>query len=82
LGSLKNERDLSALRWTVDEPDDYELVTKLYQALYPVNPEFGFQYLIEYVDAHPELMTYNTGHSRNEGLEKSLLRDENSLERK
>ena len=82
LGMLKKERNLSALRWTVDEPDDYELITKFYEALYPVNPEFGFEDLVRHVDANPELMTYNTGHRRNEGLEKSLAQDGNSLEKK
>ncbi|HEY8617244.1 glycosyltransferase family protein [Phenylobacterium sp.] len=39
-GALTQDRDESELRWTVDTPDDYAFVAKVYDALYPANPAF------------------------------------------
>src|SRR5260370_701052 len=38
VGSYCGERDLSHMRWTVDEPEDLEFVRGVYEALYPSNP--------------------------------------------
>lgn len=35
--------DLSHHRWTVDTPEDFELVSKIFSALYPDNPQFNMQ---------------------------------------
>lgn len=37
---LLQTRDESRLRWTVDTPDDFEFVSRVYAALYPANPAF------------------------------------------
>lgn len=37
---LVQPRDDSALRWTVDTPDDFAFVERVYEALYPANPAF------------------------------------------
>ena len=37
----KQAVDLSALRWTVDRPEDFDFVRAVYEALYPANPDFG-----------------------------------------
>lgn len=39
-GELVQARDESALRWTVDTPEDYAFVEKVYAALYPTKPDF------------------------------------------
>ncbi len=39
-GELVQDRDESALRWTVDTPEDYAFVAKVYGALYPTKPDF------------------------------------------
>lgn len=75
IGDFKNNVDLSYLRWTVDEPADFELVNRIYEALYPVNPAFATQDILDYLELHPELKTLNVGHQRNEGLLKSLQKD-------
>lgn len=72
---VKGEPDLSALRWTVDEPADFELVTRVYEALYPSKPAFTTADVLALLDAHPDWKTLNTGHARNEGFEKSLKKD-------
>ena len=37
---LVQDRDDSALRWTVDLPGDFAFVERVYEALYPCNPAF------------------------------------------
>lgn len=37
---LVQARDESALRWTVDTPDDFAFVERVYDALYPTKPAF------------------------------------------
>lgn len=72
ISHYKREPDLSALRWTVDEPADFELVRIVYEALYPANPSFTTRDILALLESRPELKTLNTAHHRNEGLEKSL----------
>jgi spore coat polysaccharide biosynthesis protein SpsF len=40
LAELTQARDDSALRWTVDTPEDFAFVERVYEALYPINPRF------------------------------------------
>ena len=39
-GHLIQARDDSELRWTVDYPEDFAFVQRVYEALYPANPAF------------------------------------------
>ncbi|WP_312166591.1 glycosyltransferase family protein [Phenylobacterium sp.] len=39
-GELVQGRDESALRWTVDTPEDFAFVERVYAALYPTKPDF------------------------------------------
>jgi spore coat polysaccharide biosynthesis protein SpsF len=76
IGHLKGPHDYSALRWTVDEPADYELASIIYDRFYPQNPAFTTADILRYLDERPELKTWNTTHKRNEGYAKSLQQDE------
>lgn len=40
-GDLVQDRDESALRWTVDTPEDFAFVERVYAALYPNKPDFS-----------------------------------------
>lgn len=80
LGSYRNDVDLSHLRWTVDEPADFDLVKIVYEALYPAKPDFGTADILALLDARPELGAMNTHHARNEGYAKSLQEDTAFLE--
>lgn len=82
LGDYKSPINLSHLRWTVDEPKDFELVTKIYESLYPINPDFATQDILNFLKMNPELINYNTLYQRNEGLKKSLLADDQLLNKK
>ncbi len=70
--SVKNEPDLSALRWTVDELPDFLFVERVYGALYPSNPSFETGDVLALLADHPELVELNAGIRRNEGLARSL----------
>ena len=66
---------MSHLRWTVDEPEDFVLVEKIYQALYEKNPLFSTGDILNLLQKQPELTKINNSIIRNEGLEKSLQED-------
>lgn len=40
LAAIRQDRDDSGLRWTVDTPDDFAFVERVYAALYPGDPAF------------------------------------------
>jgi len=63
--NFEYQKDISDLRWTVDEPEDFELVIQIYEALYPVKPEFTFRDILRHLEIHPELMDINRFHKRN-----------------
>jgi spore coat polysaccharide biosynthesis protein SpsF len=67
IGSFRNGVDLSHLRWTVDEPEDLELVTLLFESLYPANPAFSTADILALIEARPELARINAHHTRNAG---------------
>jgi spore coat polysaccharide biosynthesis protein SpsF (cytidylyltransferase family) len=75
LGVYRGERDLSGLRWTVDEPEDFDFVTRIYEQLYPNDPAFTTADILNLLDRNPELSLMNSGIERNEGMKKSLVLD-------
>ncbi len=75
IGHYRGASDHSFLRWTVDEPLDFELVTQIYETLYPENPNFGSQDILDLLEKNPALKTWNTQIRRNEGYAKSLKED-------
>lgn len=58
IGCLKNSVNLSHLRWTVDHLDDFNYVKNIYEALYPVNPQFTTQDILDFLT-----LTENRGKS-------------------
>jgi spore coat polysaccharide biosynthesis protein SpsF (cytidylyltransferase family) len=79
-GNYANEIDLSHLRWTVDEQEDYQFVSRVYEHLYPLNPSFTTQDILQLLKEKPELMKINQKFSRNEGFQKSIDDDKKWLE--
>lgn len=61
--------DLSHLRWTVDQPEDFEFVTRVFEELYPANPAFTMQDVVELLARRPELVAINAMHKRKPGCE-------------
>ena len=76
LANLSNEKNLSDLRWTVDEPEDFDFARAVYERLYQRNPRFGMNDILALLDDDPQLGRINQGFTRNEGLAKSLAEDE------
>lgn len=72
---VKGTRDLSALRWTVDEAADLAMVREIYAELYPVNPEFSLDNVLALLARRPELSDINSNFQRNEGYALSVAND-------
>ena len=72
LHHVRQARDLSALRWTVDEPRDLAFVQAVYERLYPGNPAFTTGDVLALLAAQPALAGINDAIVRNEGLLRSL----------
>lgn len=75
IGHVKNNCDLSAMRWTVDEPEDLEFVEEVYNRLYPILPNFEMNDILDLLDKEPKLQEINSMFERNAGMKKSLIKD-------
>jgi spore coat polysaccharide biosynthesis protein SpsF len=75
IACYKYHKDLSQFRWVVDEPEDLELVRKIYEKLYPSNPEFGTEDIVALLERNAKLVETNQRFKRNEGLQPSLEED-------
>jgi spore coat polysaccharide biosynthesis protein SpsF len=76
IGHFMSDNDLAHLRWTVDEVEDFDLVHRIYEDLYPKNPNFKTSDILQLIENHPELKTLNKHFRRNEGYESSLRKDQ------
>ncbi len=75
IGHFSQPENLSQLRWTVDEPEDFDLVTAVFEHLYPQKPDFGMRDVLAFLDANPALGNRNSRFRRNEGYDQSLAAD-------
>ncbi|MCK9281244.1 MAG: glycosyltransferase family protein [Melioribacteraceae bacterium] len=50
----------SSHRWTIDYPEDFFFIKKVYDQLYPSNPKFGLEDILELLKRKPELMQINS----------------------
>jgi glutamate-1-semialdehyde 2,1-aminomutase len=64
--SITNNEDLSASRWTVDEPSDLELVTYVFEHFSP-NIFFSWRDVLELQKKEPNIFAMNRSINRNEG---------------
>ena len=66
-------QDLSHLRLTVDEPDDYEVIRQVYEELYPKHGHsFGLSDILDLFQRRPDLFEPNRHILRNNGFIKSI----------
>ena len=65
-GGQQHNADLSGLRWTVDEPADYEVITKVFAHFAP-DIHFSWQQVLQLQQIEPEIFTPNQSLIRNEG---------------
>lgn len=52
--NLPYSQDVSRHRWTVDTPEDLELITRILTELYPENPRFTLEDCLDLLKKHPE----------------------------
>lgn len=72
LRQVRHDSDLSALRWTVDEASDFVFVSQVFEHLYPVQPDFRMNDVLELLRREPRLAGINTALERNAGYARSL----------
>ncbi len=59
LKAMTHGEDLSHHRWTVDTPEDFELVSRIFAALYPQNPQFDMQQVLQLLEDNPAWLAIN-----------------------
>jgi spore coat polysaccharide biosynthesis protein SpsF len=47
-------------RITIDYPEDYQLICAVYQALYPLNPCFSLNDIVNFLDSRPDIFLLNS----------------------
>ncbi len=75
VGNLRHHRDLSRLRWTVDETEDFDLVEAIFGSLHTAKPDFGLADVLALFDRQPGLRDINSRFERDEGYRRSLAAD-------
>lgn len=73
--NVMSSRDMSHLRFTVDEPRDLILIRKIFLHLYPRKTYFILNDIIELIKHDSKLTVLNAGINRNEGYINSLRKD-------
>jgi spore coat polysaccharide biosynthesis protein SpsF len=59
LGSVENTKDYSKYRWTVDTPEDFELIKAIIETVYLRNPRFTMEDCLEAYSQHPHWLEIN-----------------------
>ncbi len=57
--ALPDDRLFQRTRWTLDCPEDYAFITRVYEALYPSSPAFGMPEILALLARRPELQRMN-----------------------
>jgi spore coat polysaccharide biosynthesis protein SpsF len=69
-GMLLADEDHGTLRWTVDHPADFAVVTKVYEALWNNERPFIMRDILAFFAEHPELRALNEQFVGHEGYQK------------
>lgn len=65
-------------RWTLDHPQDYDFLTLIFGHLFPEQPKFGWQQIVDLLEERPWISALNSSLERGEGLRLSVEREQNS----
>ncbi|EGO62288.1 cytidylyltransferase domain-containing protein [Acetonema longum] len=57
--NISCSQDHSIHRWTVDTPEDFELIRRMLESLYPVKPTFSLKDCLQTLAAHPNWALIN-----------------------
>ncbi len=74
-GMLELFKGLDNQRWTLDEPNDYKLLSKIFNELYRLDSPFLTHEILQFIQNNPDLLAINSKIVRNEGYLKSLQED-------
>jgi len=70
IGILKcRESDYSQFRWTLDNQEDYLVIQKIYEKLYPENESFDMRDILDLMKLHPQIFIKNQHFVGKEGYE-------------
>ncbi len=75
VGNYENYIDFSQYRWTVDEPEDYNFVLRVYENLYSDNNNFTTKDILKLLEKNPDICNINSDFARNEGAISSYKKD-------
>ena len=64
--NVENNKDLSKLRWTVDNPEDFEVIKNVFEHFNP-DINFSWEQILQLREKQPNLFEANTKIKRNEG---------------
>ncbi len=56
----EGEMHAPSLRLTLDTKEDYQVVTQVFETLYPLDPDFSAHDVIHFLNAHPEIAQINS----------------------
>ncbi|WP_339179798.1 glycosyltransferase family protein [Oceanobacillus sp. FSL W7-1293] len=57
--NISNDKNASHHRWTVDTNEDFRLITKIIESLYPVNPDFVLADMLHLLNENPDWVKIN-----------------------
>lgn len=80
IGRVDLPQMLSHYRLTVDYPEDLIVVRKIVEALYPKNPAFTMQNILNWLDEHGDIRKQNANFERNQGWASAFLKDHQEKE--
>jgi spore coat polysaccharide biosynthesis protein SpsF len=72
---LEYRQDLSGKRWTLDNPEDYELLRIIFNNLHPGNPIFDMQDVLDFLARNQELERINAHIRVDAGVQNSMQKD-------
>ncbi|OEH85483.1 hypothetical protein BHU72_05195 [Desulfuribacillus stibiiarsenatis] len=70
-----NKCDWSHYRWTLDEIEDYRMLSCIFEHLYKENEILKTEKIIEFLEHNPQIARINSSIGRDEGYQKSLKKD-------
>ena len=78
VGGLRKFTGMSNIRLTLDEPEDYEFLTRLFSELSDKQKPISLQDVVALLAARPDLQLLNSHIVRNQGYQESLKLDKDS----
>ena len=79
LANVRNNKNLGDKRWTLDRPEDFELIKAVITSVLKKNNRFRLADVLEVLAENPSLEKINQHITAGEGYAKSLVKDQEML---